>query len=409
MITRRNSGAAFVAFSTAVAALCGVGASGAGAATHHQAGSAVKVMVIAQLTAGASGTTVPGAPAAVKARAKIANSSKELPGGQKVVVEVCDEHEDPNTAASCARKAVSDGVVAVIGAVSSYGDNINPILAAAGIASIGMNPLSQSDFSSKTAFPLSSGTPGYLCGSLIRFKNMNLTKVDIAYIDIPAGAQTVTISKLCAPKIGATISPAAGTPVPPTAADLTASVTAASESSDAIVLATLPSSAAQFIKTAKQQNVTKPIINSNGGFTPSTLKQLGSTANGVLTTNAYAPLTSKAPGIKAFLAAMKKYAKGVPVEDQYGLGGWLAMDVFVKMAKTQNLTALTAANVLQGMGSLSNLSTGGIIPPLTTTTPFGFPPLSRIFNPFVYPGIIKNGKLVGAGQPYNALNGLLPG
>jgi branched-chain amino acid transport system substrate-binding protein len=404
---RRKCAAVVVATATAAAALVGVGAGTADASARRQAGGTVKVMVISQLTAGASGATTPGASAAVQARAKIANQKKQLPGGQKITVEVCDDHEDANTAAACARKAVSDGVVAVVGSASAQGDAINPILAAAGIANIGQDPISASDFSSATSFPLQSGTAGYLCGSLIRLKQKNITKADVAYIDIPAGAQTLTIAKICAPKIGTTT--VNGTPVPPTSPDLTSAVTAAAEGGDGIVLATLASSAAQFIKTAKQQNVTKPIVNSNSGFTADTLKQLGSAANGTLTTNAYAPLTSKAPGILAFLVGMKKYAKGTVIEDQFGLGAWLGMDVFVKMAKAQNLTALTAANVLQGMGSISNMNTGGIIPPLTTTTPFPLPPLARIFNRTVYPGVIKNGKLVGAGPAYDALSEVVSG
>jgi hypothetical protein len=103
---------------------------------------------------------------------------------------------------------------------------------------------------------------------------------------------------------------------------------------------------------------------------------------------------------------MKKYAKGEEADDQFALGAWVAADVFVKMAKQKNLTAMTNANVLEGMGSLTNVSTGGITPPYSTTTPIGFGPLARIFNPNVFPGVIKNGKNVAAGKPYNALTEL---
>jgi ABC-type branched-subunit amino acid transport system substrate-binding protein len=393
------------AVTTTIAVLGAVAIASVPAAASGARGSGgpqVKVMVIAQLTAGESGAAVSQTPAAVKARVKIANQRHELPGGQTLVVEVCDDKENENTAAACARQAVDDGVVAVLGATTSKGDAINPILEEAGIANIGQVPLSFSDYGSPISFPLQAGIPGYLCGSLLRLQKKNLNKIDVAYIDIPAGAQTVALAGLCMPD-GVELSPTSGTPVPPTSPDLTAAVTAASQDSDAIILATLAPSAAQFIKTSKQQSVKQPLLNSNSGFTQETLGQLGDAANGVLTTNAYASLNSKVPGIVAFKAAMKKYAKGEDADDQFALGAWLATDVLVNMAKAQKLTALSKENVLQGMGSITGLKTGGIIPPLTTTTPLGFASLARIFNKSVFPGVVKNGKNVGAGKPYDAL------
>jgi ABC-type branched-subunit amino acid transport system substrate-binding protein len=380
------------------AALSGVAA---GNMASQSTGPTIKIMNISQTTETSGvGTTTPGAPAGAKARATRANKTKELPGGAQIQVISCDDKDDANAAAACAQQAVSQGVVAIIGDASQHGDVIDPVLAQAGIALIGEDPLSLPDYSSKISFPLQGGTPGYVAGALIQAQKASIKKVDLAYLGNAAGAAVPALAGM-AKVAGVTLGHS--TPVPPSSPDLTSTVQASASGVNGIVLATLPPSAAQFIQTAKQQNVTLPIISSNSGFTNATLKQLGGTANGVQTNNAYNLLTSNAPGIKQFLSDMKKYAPGVQVEDQYGLGAWLGMDVFISMLKQQKLTNATAASVLQGMGSLTNLSTGNVIPPLTTTTPFASALFPRIFNEFTYPGVIKSGKNTGTGQPFNAM------
>jgi len=77
--------------------------------------------------------------------------------GQQIVVESCNDQINPNQAETCARQAVSDGVVALIGGFSIWGSRIFPVLEAAGIPWIGNFAYQANDLTSDYSFPASPG------------------------------------------------------------------------------------------------------------------------------------------------------------------------------------------------------------------------------------------------------------
>ena len=84
-------------------------------------GDPVKVMVIYEKSAGVASPEIPdGAKAAAKAMNK-----KNGIGGRPVEVLVCDTNNDPNTAAECGRKAVDEGVVALIGVLTPHSASVH--------------------------------------------------------------------------------------------------------------------------------------------------------------------------------------------------------------------------------------------------------------------------------------------
>lgn len=79
--------------------------------------------------------------------------------GHKMVVNVCNDENDPNQAAACARQAAANpAVLAAVGNDTNYGAQVDPILAKAGIANIGPIPYSSTDFTDKNSYPTSMGT-----------------------------------------------------------------------------------------------------------------------------------------------------------------------------------------------------------------------------------------------------------
>ena len=142
---------AVAAVSLATAAIA-IGAPGAGAAT-KPTGPPIKLMVVFEKSVGIGNPdTADGAIAAAKA----INKAGGL-GGRPVQVEVCDTANDPNTAAACGTQAVSDGVVAMVGNLTTYSEQFMPLLVQNKIPSIGLNPAGAADFTSAAAFPITGG------------------------------------------------------------------------------------------------------------------------------------------------------------------------------------------------------------------------------------------------------------
>src|SRR4051812_22215869 len=65
--------------------------------------------------------------AGVEAHVKVLNETGGV-AGHEIDVVVCNDNFDPNTAAACARQAVDEGVVAIVGPASGYASSALPIL-----------------------------------------------------------------------------------------------------------------------------------------------------------------------------------------------------------------------------------------------------------------------------------------
>ncbi len=104
---------------------------GSGASASVTTGSAIKLMVIADLE-----TPVQALPQIVTGAQAAANQVNAAGGvnGRKIEILSCNTQGNPNVSASCAREAVSDHVAAVVGLLSITSSSVIPILAAAGTA-----------------------------------------------------------------------------------------------------------------------------------------------------------------------------------------------------------------------------------------------------------------------------------
>lgn len=105
---------AAVAAGTSLVAGCGVLPGGSGGSREP-----VKVMTFAPEDTRA--TNMPGMPAMAKAYAKWAKTQDGLDGHELRVIS-CNEENSSTGAAACARRAVKEGVVAVVGSYSQHGD-----------------------------------------------------------------------------------------------------------------------------------------------------------------------------------------------------------------------------------------------------------------------------------------------
>ncbi|MCS0600353.1 ABC transporter substrate-binding protein [Streptomyces sp. LP11] len=156
-VRRTALAAGALALCTSFTAGCGLVPGGAGGA----AGDPVKVMTWAPQDTDA--TNKPGMPAMALAYAKWVNAQGGI-AGHRLEVLTCNDHNDSVGAAKCARRAAAEGVVAVVGSYSQFGDSYLAPLESAGIPYIGGYGVTNDEFTGSMSYPVNGGQPTLLAG-----------------------------------------------------------------------------------------------------------------------------------------------------------------------------------------------------------------------------------------------------
>ena len=110
-----------------------------------------------------SATNKPGMPAMARAYARWVNAHGGL-DGHKLNVLTCNAQNDSVDAAQCARRAVNEKAVAVVGSYSQYAGAALTPLESAGIPYIGGYGATEDEFKSVLSYPVNGGQPALLAG-----------------------------------------------------------------------------------------------------------------------------------------------------------------------------------------------------------------------------------------------------
>ena len=108
-------------------------------------------------------TNKPGMPAMATAYAKWINKHGGI-NGRKLKVLTCNDHNTSVAAAKCARQAVQENVVAVVGSYSEFSDSYFAPLEGAGIPYIGGYGVTTEEFTRALSYPVNGGQPALLAG-----------------------------------------------------------------------------------------------------------------------------------------------------------------------------------------------------------------------------------------------------
>ncbi|MFF4450624.1 ABC transporter substrate-binding protein [Streptomyces sp. NPDC001502] len=109
-------------------------------------------------------TNMPGMTGMAKAYERWVNSKGGI-NGHKLRVLTCNEKNTPSGAADCARKAVAEKAVAVVGSYSQHGRAFMAPLEAEGIPFIGGYGVSSEEFQSPLSYPVNGGQPVLIAGA----------------------------------------------------------------------------------------------------------------------------------------------------------------------------------------------------------------------------------------------------
>ncbi|MFD0372997.1 ABC transporter substrate-binding protein [Streptomyces sp. NPDC059071] len=130
-------------------------------------------------------TNMPGMPAMAQAYARWVNANGGIDGHELRVL-TCNEQNTNAGAAACARRAVQEGAVAVVGSYSQFGRAFMAPLEAAGIPYIGGYGISEDEFTSSLSYPVNGGQASLIAGHGMQLA-ANCRKVSLVRPDTIAG------------------------------------------------------------------------------------------------------------------------------------------------------------------------------------------------------------------------------
>ena len=135
-----------------------------------------------------------------------------------------------------------------------------------------------------------------------------------------------------------------------------------------------------------------------------TPQEIGAAGSGSIYFPAWTqPISSNVPGVKQFVAAMKKYGSdpGEDISDSY-IPGYLPMKMFAGIAATIK-GPVTSASVLAAEKTATNVSFGGLIPNYNGSMK-GKAGAPCMYQDTIVPEVDKNGTLVDVNGPDSFLD-----
>ncbi|WP_207840101.1 ABC transporter substrate-binding protein [Williamsia soli] len=254
-------------------------------------------------------------------------------GGRPLEVITCDNADDPNKDAACARKAVDEGVVATVGSYTLNGESVIPVLEQANTSSFGI-------CCAIVASELDSPVVQQLGAGLAMQSGMGVKAAadgckNTVWIGSDAGDTTDLQVKLAE---GGLKSMGAAplkevVRIPLKAQDYSAQVTQALDGSDCLISPIPEASLAPFLSAFASQGGDQRIYGLQGLLTENVAKQFSQQTDGAVVTGMYQDLST--PAYADLRAAIKQYKPDSDlVFNSIGaLGAWAAYDEFTSVVE----------------------------------------------------------------------------
>jgi ABC-type branched-subunit amino acid transport system substrate-binding protein len=331
----------------ASAVALGAAACGGGAATLQSTaatGTPIKVMTITPINvAVGAGLPFPEIGVAAQAAADAINKAGGIKG-HPIQLTVCDNKFSQNQDAACARQAVAEGDLALIGGISLQTNHIS-ILEQAGIPVIGEYSAGELSFNSPIVFPFNAGNFNfYGCAAeladVAKAKRVATLSVYTAFNEVPSFRSN--LAALLTKHGSQLVSFNLYTSGP----DLTASVAnALKDNPDAIYVGGGTADVDRVTQLVRQLNAKVAIARTS--IADSSLQTLGPVAENVYVCDSYKPASlTKDPNVKKYVDEMKKTNSQVPV-NTFAANTWAAMNVFAQVAS--GLDNVTSSGLLAAL------------------------------------------------------------
>jgi ABC-type branched-subunit amino acid transport system substrate-binding protein len=319
--------------------------------------------------------------------------------GHPVKVISCNDQAVPDEAATCAREAVSDHVVAVIsGWHSGDGVSLVPILQSAKIAFIESLPLTPPDYSSPVAFVV-GGSAAAFGGSAIALYKSGCKKIGAFDYDISASTSIVGQMSAALKPLGAKIGTVTLSPTESTFAGTVSLLQ--SGGFDCMVPVISPAQVIPLMEAITAAGVHIKWGQFAANFTAAQFKDMGNAGgNGGLVLTEWLGANGTTPQMKQLVSEFN--ANSVPF-DEVSVGAWTDAELFALVAKGISGT-VTASNFLSAMNAANGIDLGTTPQPYQTQTPIATTVFNRVFTAEVFVDTLVNGALVQESHtPINAI------
>jgi ABC-type branched-subunit amino acid transport system substrate-binding protein len=335
---------------------------------------------------------VPHFLAALRAAARDVNAHGGI-HGHPVQIDNCDDREDPNLAQACARRLVTDGVVATASDVTSLSMVEAPILDEAGIPQVGGEALNPEDTSLPTAFPLDGGAVTQLAGMVAGVRRRGLHTLFVFSVDVPAGRLAGQLAAQMARSAGVQL---VGEAYAPSAAtDYSPWVQMAVQSrADVVAPAVLPLQLGRFLTASREAGARYLVTFPYGDLAPRDIQRLGGSGapseNGIeFATLPPVTAADRFPALRTFAADMDaELASGdAAAAPGWRTGGpltaWLSVQIIAAVSST--LPVVDAAHLFAALRTSPAVDTMGLTPPWTPGRkgPAAFPRITNGFGYFI--------------------------
>ena len=353
-------------------------------------GEPIKVMTVTTLNA--AGPTYQNIANTAEVYAEYINARGGI-AGRPLEVTVCDELFDPAVATSCAREAVEEGMVSVVGSFTFFAESIVPVIAESDITWFGpCCPITPSELTSAHSFPIGN-QPMYAVGAVKRAvddgcMSINTVIIDGAQIFIPPMENAITA---LGQSFGEVVI------LPPTAQDYSAEVAQATSGDADCVIMIVGETPFITWNTAWTQSGTEARqYGPQGNLNDVSAAGNEEATDGDIIAGMY-PDISTAPWAE-YRLALEEGGYDTTELDYNSLGGmgtWAAFVAFTQIAETID-GEITAKSFFDAASATSNLDLGGMVPVLDFTQEWtdGLDGYQRLFNRSVVYSTLENGKVV---------------
>lgn len=384
-----------------------------GAEPEETSDETIRIMNIGIQTPSAAfgGIPFPYGGTGVKAAAEAINAAGGI-DGRMIEVDICDSKGDPNGSAQCARTAVANNVVAVVGAFDPIGAAAAlAVLEEAKIPYLGGLPATIAEFTSPVSFQFD---PGPVLGGPAMtqlWAESGCTRVSAILPGNPGSEQVAAQQVEQAKALGMTVSTQL---IQPGIADINPPLsTALASNPDCFTYGGDGQTNVKFILGLQKLGYTGKVITSAGSLTPQFLPPLGDAANGILVLGSALLPTSDDPMVEQFRNELSDHLGGDEKEiamnlNEFAQMGWSSVQL-LKLA-LEEAGEVSAQAVLDTIPTMCDVNVGNVYPHVNFCEPVAESKVvPRVYNDQWQYYQVENGEYASVDNEWHDLSDTLPG
>jgi branched-chain amino acid transport system substrate-binding protein len=312
--------------------------------------------------------------------------------GRPVEVTVCDEQFDPAVATTCARQAVDEGMVSIVGSFTYFAESIVPVIAESSITWFGACcPITPSELTSPYSFNIGN-QPMYAVGAVQRAvddgcENINAVIIDGAQIFIPPMENAIAnLGK----SFGEVII------LPPTAQDYSAEVAQATTDADCVITIVSETPFITWNTAWTQSGTDAQQYGPQGNLNEVSAAGNEESTDGNIIVGMYPDISTEPwDEYREALEESGLIDDGNDYNSLGGMGTWAAYVGFTQIAEKIE-GDITAESFYEAANTTTELDLNGMVPVLDFTQEWtdGLEGYNRLFNRSVILSQLEDGKVV---------------